>query len=175
VKRLPRMELLLVFGAAAASAMLAASQFANLFELTPSGGQTLRTIDAADQHGYATLVLAVLSLVLLVVAMAAKGEGLAQGACFAVAVCGLVALLIFLVIDLPDAGSIGPLNDESFVDAKANPAAGFWFELVGSLVLTACGAALATMRTAGGTEPERNRPGSKGQGATASPSDGYQR
>ncbi|MGZ5348310.1 MAG: hypothetical protein ACXWGV_12075, partial [Solirubrobacterales bacterium] len=90
--------------------------------------------------------LAALSLVLLVVAMAARGEGLAQGACFAVAICGVVALLIFLVIDLPDAGAIGQLDGDSFVDAKANPVAGFWFELVGSLMLTGCGAGLATLR-----------------------------
>lgn len=151
MKRLPRPEMLLVLACAAASALLAASQFTNMFELTPPGGEVLRTIDAADQHGYATLVLAILALVLLVVAMAAGGDGLSQGACFAVAVCGVVALLIFLVIDLPDAGSIGPLKDESFVDAKAEPAAGFWFELVGSLVLTAGGAALATLA------PERVR------------------
>ena len=171
MNRLPRTELLLVLACAAASAMLAASQFTNMFELTPPGGEALRTIDAADQHGYATLVLAVLSLVLLVVALAADSEGLAQGACFAVAVCGVVALLIFLVIDLPDAGSIGPLDDESFIDAKANPAAGFWFELVGSLVLTGCGAALATMRPERMREPGGSREESR-QPEPASPSGG---
>jgi hypothetical protein len=143
--------MLLVLACAAASAMLAASQFTDMFELAPPGGEALRTIDSADQHGYAILVLAVLSLVLLVVAISARSGGLAQGACFAVAVCGLIALLIFLVIDLPDAGNVGALTDESFVDAKANPAAGFWFELVGSFVLTGCGIALATMR------PEKQR------------------
>lgn len=166
MKRLPRTGLLLVLACAAASALLAASQFTNLFELTPPGGETLRTIDAADQHGYAILVLAVLSLVLLVVAMAARSEGLAQGACFAVAVCGVVALLIFLVIDLPDAGSIGPLNDESFIDAKAEPAAGFWFELAGSLVLTVCGGALATLAPGGISSAERGQePGRTGAAA----------
>ena len=141
-----RTETLLVLACAAAAALLAASQFTNLFELTPPGGEALGEIKADDQHGYATLIVAALALVLLVVALAARGEALAQGACFGVAVCGVIALLIFLVIDLPDAGSIGALDDDSFIDAKAEPAAGFWFELVGSLVLTACGAALATMR-----------------------------
>jgi hypothetical protein len=162
VRRPPSTELLLILACAAGSALLAASQFTNLFELAPPGGETLRTIDAADQHGYATLVLAVLSLVLLVVSMAARSEGLVQGARFAVAVCGIVALLIFLLIDLPDAGSLGALNDESFVDAKAEPAAGFWFALAGSLVLTVCGGALAAMGPGGvpGSEPdpEQRRP-----------------
>lgn len=141
-----RTETLLVLACAAAAAVLAASQFVNLFELTPPGGEALGEIKADDQHGYATLIVAVLSLVLLIVALAARGAPLAQGASFGVAVCGVIALLIFLVIDLPDAGSIGALDDDSFIDAKAEPVAGFWLELVGSLVLAACGAGLATMR-----------------------------
>ena len=103
------------------------------------------------------------------VALAARGEPLAQGACFGVAVCGVIALLIFLVIDLPDAGNIGALEDDSFIDAKAEPVAGFWFELVGSLVLTACGAALATMHReradASDRDPE-NRQGRRGDSAS---------
>ena len=141
-----RTETLLVLACAGAAALLAASQFTNLFELTPPGGEALGEIEATDQHGYATLIVAVLALALLVVALAARDDSLAQGASFGVAVCGVISLLIFLVIDLPDAGSIGALDDDSFIDAKAEPAAGFWFELVGALVLTACGAALATMR-----------------------------
>jgi hypothetical protein len=154
-----RTELLLVLACAAAAAMLAASQFINLFELTPPGGEARGEVKADDQHGYATLIVAVLSLVLLVVSLGARTESLTQGASFGVAVCGVIALLIFLVIDLPDAGSIGALDDDSFFDAKAEPVAGFWLELVGSLVLAGCGAGLATMRR----EPTAE---------TASPSDG---
>ncbi|HZA59912.1 MAG TPA: hypothetical protein VE523_12080 [Solirubrobacterales bacterium] len=143
---LDRTRTLLVLSCAGAAALLAASQFTNLFELTPPGGEALGEVKSDDQHGYAIIVLAALSLVLLVVSLAARGEAIAQGAAFAVAVCGVVCLLIFLVIDLPDANSIGALDDESFIDAKAEPAAGFWLELVGALVLTACGAALATLR-----------------------------
>jgi hypothetical protein len=78
-------------------------------------------------------------------------------------VCGVIALLIFLIGDLPDVNKIGTLDDprQSFIDAEAKPVAGFWLELIGSLVLTVCGAALATMRPsdAGGRsgDPERRR------------------
>jgi hypothetical protein len=156
-------ETLLVLACAGAAALLGASQFTNLFELTPPGGEALGEIEATDQHGYATLIVAVLALALLVVALAARGDSLAQGASFGVAVCGVISLLIFLVIDLPDAGSIGALDDDSFIDAKAEPAAGFWFELVGALVLTACGAALATMRRehSGRARRDDNRQGSQ--------------
>jgi len=138
---------LLVLACAAAAAMLAVSQFTDIFHLTPKGGEALEAIDASDQHGYATLVLAVFALILLVVTMAARGEQLGQVAAVALAVCGLVALLIFLIGDLPKVNNVGTLDDprQSFIDAEAKPVAGFWLELFGSLVLAVCGAALATM------------------------------
>jgi hypothetical protein len=60
---------------------------------------------------------------------------------------GGIALLIFLLIDLPDAGQIGTLDDarQSFVDAEAVPQEGFWLELVGALALAVGGVALATL------------------------------
>jgi hypothetical protein len=156
--------------------MLAASQFMTMFELTAPDGLALSGIDAADQHGYATLVLAAFALIMLVVSIAAKGEALAQVTAVAVAVCGVVALLIFLIGDLPDANKIGLLDDpaESFIDAKAVPKAGFWFELVGALALAVCGAALATRDgeragrgqppAAGDEQPvPKAAPGSKGK------------
>jgi hypothetical protein len=77
----------------------------------------------------------------------------------AIAVCGLIALLIFLIGDLPDVNKIGTLDDprQSFIDAEAKPVAGFWLELVGSLVLTVCGAALATLKP--GAEVPRDHEG----------------
>jgi hypothetical protein len=148
VSRLPRTEILLVIAIAAAAAMLGASQFMDLFHLTPPGGEALEAVDAADQHGYATLVLAAFALILIAVVLVAQGEPLAQMAAVAIAVCGVVALLIFLIGDLPDVNNVGTLDDprQSFIDAEAKPVAGFWLELVGSLVLTMCGAALATLR-----------------------------
>jgi hypothetical protein len=161
VKGLPRTETLLVLACAAAAAMLAVSQFTDIFHLTPPGGEALAAIDASDQHGYATLVLAVFALILLGVAIGFRGEQLGQVAAMGLAVCGLIALLIFLVGDLPKVNNVGTLDDprQSFIDAEAKPVAGFWLELIGSLVLTICGAALATMRpeTAGPTHHERRR------------------
>jgi hypothetical protein len=144
----PRTETLLVLACAAAAAMLGVSQFIDIFHLTPPGGEALKAIQASDQHGYATLVLAIFALILLVIAMVARGEQLGQVAAVAIAVCGVVALLIFLIGDLPKVNNVGTLDDsrQSFIDAKAKPVAGFWLELVGALVLTVCGAALATMR-----------------------------
>jgi hypothetical protein len=167
LSRLERSETLLVLACAGAAGMLAASQFMNIFELTPPGGEAISEIDSADQHGYAMLVLAAFALILITVGIATRGRPISEVAAVAVAVCGVVALLIFLIGDLPDVNKVGTLDDprESFIDAKAEPQAGFWFELVGALVLTACGAALATTRpdqvsaTPGGDELS-GRPGS---------------
>jgi hypothetical protein len=148
VSRLPRTENLLILACAAGAAMLGVSQFIDIFHLTPPGGEALEAIKASDQHGYATLVLAIFALILMVVAVAARGEQLGQVAAMAIAVCGVVALLIFLIGDLPKVNNVGTLNDprQSFIDAEAKPVAGFWLEMVGALVLAGCGAALATMR-----------------------------
>ena len=60
---------------------------------------------------------------------------------------GVLSLLFFLVIDLPNAGQVGTLEDarQSFIDAEAVPRAGFWLELLGALGLALSGGALATM------------------------------
>jgi hypothetical protein len=144
-----------VLACAGGAGLLAASQFTDIFQLTPPGGEALTAIEASDQHGYATLILAGFALLMLVLGLAAgstRAEGaslsLGQVAFVAVAVCGVAGLLIFLIGDLPDVNKVGTLDDprESFIDAKAEPQAGFWLELVGSVVLAGCGAALATMR-----------------------------
>jgi hypothetical protein len=171
VSRLPRTETLLVLACAAAAAMLAASQFTDIFHLTPPGGEALKAIDASDQHGYATVVLAAFALILIAVAIVARGEPVAQLAAVAIAVCGLVALLIFLIGDLPDVNKVGTLDDprQSFIDAEAKPVAGFWLELVGALVLTVCGAALATMKPAHGQQAELHGGRSHEVGAPETP------
>ena len=153
--RVPTTQTLLVLACTAAAAMLGASQFTDIFHLTPPGGEALEAISSKDQHGYAILVLAIFALLLVLTTLGARDEQLRQVAAMGVAVCGLIALLIFLIGDLPDVNKIGTLDDprQSFIDAEAKPVAGFWLELIGSLVLTVCGAALATMR------PERSKSG----------------
>lgn len=153
--RWPDLTVPLACGAAIGAGALAAAQFVGIFMLTPSGpdsgiGEEL-VVGAQDQHGWSMLILAVISLGLLVACLwYIRGDGggagpASQTAAVALAVTGLVALLIFLIIDVPDANRIGALGNEtgSFVDAKAVPQIGFWLELVGSLLVGGCGGALA--------------------------------
>jgi hypothetical protein len=91
--------------------------------------------------------------------------------------CGAGALLIFLLIDLPDAGKVGAIGDVNLTEAKAEPATGFWLQLAGALVLAICGGALATLspdqlrafaRTVEGGRPSARwrppRPAAKAEG-----------
>ena len=137
---------MLVLACAGAAAILAASQFMTMFEFTPPGGEALADQNGIDQHSVALVVIAAFALLALVLAITLPSKPLAA----AVAFLGLAALLFFLLGDLPDANKVGTLDDarNSFIDAKAEPQLGFWLELVGALVLTVCGAALATLTPA---------------------------
>jgi len=139
-----RTELLLPLACALGAIMLGASEFATTFELRPPGGETQELLEAADRHHYAVLVLAIFALLAVLITVLTG----ARAAAFAVAAAGAIALLIFLIADLPDVNQVGTVNDprQSFIDAKAYPAAGFWLQLVGSAVLAVCGGALATLR-----------------------------
>jgi hypothetical protein len=136
-----RAELLLPLACAGACAMLAASEFMDTFKLQ-GPGPTLEVVQpASDQHHYALLVLAGFALVALMIAVVTGSKPAAT----AVAICGAGALLIFLLIDLPDAGKVGAIGNVNLTEAKAEPATGFWLELAGALVLAICGGALATL------------------------------
>lgn len=134
-----RAELLLPLACAGGCAMLAASEFMDTFNLNGPGPSLQVVQTAVDQHHYALLVLAGFALVALAIAVVAGSKPAAT----AVAVCGAGALLIFLLIDLPDAGRVDTIAN--FTEAKAEPATGFWLELAGALVLAICGGALATL------------------------------
>jgi hypothetical protein len=136
-----RAEHLLPLACAAACAVLAASEFMDTFKLNGPGPTPQAVQTASDQHHYALLVLAGAALIALVIAVLAGSKPAAA----AVAICGAGALLIFLLIDLPDAGKVGAINSVNLTEAKADPATGFWLELGGALVLAICGGALATL------------------------------
>jgi len=172
--RFSRPERLLPLACIAAALAMLASEFMTVFQLTPSGGEPLCSLQAADRHHFALGVLAIFAIVAVIVAvlLASKPAALAVG------IAGGLALLLFLIVDLPDAGNVGTLSGcsattaGSFFDAKADPQAGFWLELVGALALALSGAALATLSTeqlaelrprwlnrlgrGGGSEPQRD-------------------
>ena len=98
---------------------------------------------AGDHHGNAMFVIAGFAILLTIMAVWTGSRPAALGVAF----MGVIALLIFLIVDLPDAGQVGTLDDarQSFIDAEATPRGGFWLEMLGALGLAISGAALATM------------------------------
>jgi hypothetical protein len=150
VSRLSRPERLLPFACIAGAATLFASEFMTTFQLSegPLGsGNPLCNLDAASRHHFALGLLAIFAVLFVVVAVVWGSKP----AAVAVGVAGVLALLLFLIIDLPKANNVGtlggcsPSTNQSFFDAKAIPQAGFWLEMVGALALALSGVALATL------------------------------
>lgn len=139
---LPPVELLLVIACVVSALVLAASELMVTFDIVDPGGDTIEELEAADRHGYVMFVIAFFALFCLALAVL---EG-SKPAAVAVAVAGGLALLLFLIIDLPDAGQVGTVDEPVFfANAETEPRAGFWFELIGALSLAVSGAALATL------------------------------
>ncbi len=138
-----RLERLLPFACVGAAAVLFASELMIMFEFTPPGAEPLSEQSSGDRHGNAMFVIAGFAIAATFFAVWAGSRPAALG----VAVMGIIALLVFLIVDLPDAGSVGTLDDarQSFIDAEAVPQSGFWLEMLGALGLALSGGALATM------------------------------
>ena len=141
-----RAEHLLPLACLGAAALLFASELSTTFHLELGGREILPpagsadTLDSAQRHNYAMLVLGAFAFLAVLVAV-----GGSRPAAAVVAVTGAVALILFLLIDLPDAGQVGSVSAEVRPNAKLVPSTGFWLELIGSLVLAICGGALATL------------------------------
>jgi hypothetical protein len=130
----------------AGAVVLAISEFMTTFQLVQAGGDPVANLQAYDRHHYAMLVVALFAIGATIVAVVAGSKP----AAVAVAVAGGVGLLLFLLVDLPDANKVGSFTDLSggLPNAKSEPQAGFWLELIGSLALTLAGTALATLTPA---------------------------
>lgn len=140
--RLPPVEYLLALACLVSALVLAASELMVTFDIVDPGGDAIEELEAADRHGYVMFVIAFFALFCLALAVL---EG-SKPAAVAVAVAGGLALLLFLIIDLPDAGQVGTVDEPVFfANAETEPRAGFWFELIGALSLAVSGAALATL------------------------------
>jgi hypothetical protein len=142
-RRLPRVEQLLPLACLGGAGLLILSEFMTTFRFDAAGETTLKLSEAGDRHAYAMLVLGVFAIAGVLIAL----RNGSKPAAVAVAIAGITALLLFLVIDLPDAGKVGTFDapDTPFTQAEAKPEDGFWISLIGALTLAVCGAALATL------------------------------
>ena len=67
-----------------------------------------------------------------------------------VTIIGLTVIFIFFIVDLPDIGDTGLYNAPGAgnLDATGKATTGLWLELVGGVVLTLSGLALAALNEA---------------------------
>ena len=127
-----RVRLGLAAAALLAALLLVISTFLALY--TVSNGQTqLRSISGYEHHSVAMLLLG-----LAAVPMALGGLRGARPAMFALALIGVVVLVVAVSVDLPAALDEGLLA-VSYEGASAAPAAGFFVETLAGVLLLVSG------------------------------------
>jgi hypothetical protein len=123
--------------ALAGGALLLLADFLDLFEIKTATGIVVKQQSGGGQHGYAMLVIGIAAIISTMLTRAAEQWPTAA----ATVALGLIALGLALFVDLPDATRSDLVRGGSLADAE--PALGFWVELVGAAVTSAGGAALA--------------------------------
>jgi hypothetical protein len=113
--------------------LLAASEFADLYSIhTSTTRAAIQSVTGGSHNSYALLPVAILAALL---AYGAARDG-SRVAMLALAALGVLALLIALVGDLPDAQSSGLLlRSGHFETASSSPSAGLYFETLGAVML----------------------------------------
>jgi hypothetical protein len=103
-----------------------------------------------DAHSYALWLLALVVLVFTLGAALGRSRPAALG----VAACGLIALGIALLVDLPDLDSLRGL-DTTYTQVRAHTGTGFWLEIAGGVLALLAG--LVGLRPRGAS-PTREAP-----------------
>jgi hypothetical protein len=114
--------------------LLFVAEFTTLFEVRTAATSTaVRTVGTGSHHAYALVPIALLVALL---AYAARSAG-SRPALLAIGLMGVVALLIALLGDLPDAHASGLFGTTSthYIAASSKPSAGFFMETLGAIVL----------------------------------------
>jgi hypothetical protein len=102
------------------------------------------TISGGSHHAYALLILGIFALPMAYGAT----RGASRPAMAALAVIGLVALVIMLAVDLPDIHKTGVIG-QRFTDAAASPKNGFYLETLGAFLLLIAGSAWLVLSAPG--------------------------
>jgi hypothetical protein len=115
--------------------LLLISSFLTLISIS-TGLSTLKTRTGFDHHSVTMLLLGLAAVPMLIGAL--RG---ARPAMIALAMIGIVVVVIALTVDLPDALDEG-LYGERYEGAEASPGAGFFVETLGGVLLLLAGGLL---------------------------------
>jgi hypothetical protein len=130
---------LILAGTLLAALLLLAAEFTTLYEVHVATSSTpVKSVSGGSNHAYAMVPLALLAAALGVAV--ARSES--RPALLAIGVIGVVALLIALLGDLPDAHATGLAGSPAagYINASATPSAALYMETLGAILLIAtCG------------------------------------
>lgn len=118
--------------------LIIVSQFTALYQLhSATSSVPIKTVGTGANHAWAPIPLALLAVVL---GFAAYRSG-SRVALAALALLGVVTLLIALLGDLPDAHATGLVGSGAshYVEGTSTPSAGLYMETLGAIVLLIAG------------------------------------
>jgi hypothetical protein len=149
---------LVVWGAGLIGAvLLVIAEFTTLFEVhTATSSGAVASVNTGSHHSYALIPIAVLALCMTIAGWRARS----RPALAALAVLGLIALLIALIGDLPDAQSTGLVGSSArhFTSASSTPGAGLYLETLGAVALMIAGGLGLLLIPAPARQPRPRRP-----------------
>ena len=140
---------LVLAGALLGALLLIVAEFTTLYHVhTASSAVPGKSVGTGSNHSYAMIPIALLAVFLAVAARRGGGWMAVVG----LGLVGVVALLIALLGDLPDARATGLVGSPAhgFVSATSTPSAGLYMETLGAVLLIAtCGSGLLLLRRSG--------------------------
>jgi hypothetical protein len=110
-----------------------------------------KTVVGHEQHSFAVLLV---GLAALAMSLSVAFAGRARPAMAAIALLGVVALLIALIGDLPDVNSTGVIG-QNYAYASVSAKIGFWMETVGAVALIFSGASMLLLSLSPGSRDRR--------------------
>jgi hypothetical protein len=137
--------------AALAVLLLAVSEFLPLFKIVVGSLETERESRVGwRNHGFAMLLLGLASIPMILGAL--RG---ARPAMIALAVIGILVIVVAMTVDLPNATDEG-LYGERYDDAEARPSTGFFVETLGGVLLLASGGLMLLLSPRRADDDERD-------------------
>ena len=129
---------LVVLAASLGALLILVAQFTALYHLhSPTSSASIKTVGTGANHAWAPVPLALLAGVLAFTVYRHQN----RAALAALALLGVVVLLIALLGDLPDAHSTGLIGSGAaqYVEGTSTPSAGLYMETLGAVLLLLSG------------------------------------
>ena len=144
-------SLALLGGGVVGALLLLVAEFTPLYDEDSAASRIpLRTVQTGSHHAYALIPIGLLALVLAIGVWRSAGG---RAGLVALGALGVVAIVIALVVDLPDAQASGVVGNPvaGYTKAKDVPGVGLYLETLGAALLVIAGGAgllLAGAKTA---------------------------